>query len=239
MRRSVLVVLLIGTAAVARPANAVDVCSYRVVATIGSPCPLSRGSEVCLSESTVIGPCDAPLQCSGGPGSFCQARLEPLRGPQRSCPFGALRPSGVRCHKLLVPDPATATPTFTPTATSMPTGTATSTATVPPTAPPTASATENATATGTATGIPSGTPSGTPTATGVPTGTATSTVTVPPTATLTAPPTASATEQATATVTATGIPTGTASATATATGTPAGTAAAVVGGARPRPAWGV
>lgn len=170
MRKVIIVGLFSAVLGVSDAGQAVEVCSYRVTATIGSPCPVSRGSQICLPESAAIGPCDSRLHCVGGPGYFCQAQVEPLRGPQRACPFGTLRPRGFRCHKPVTPGSiATATPsgtelpTQTPTATGIPTGTAsaTTTSTATPsltaTAAPTLTATAAATHTATATGVPTGT----------------------------------------------------------------------------------
>lgn len=211
MRKVIMVGVFGATLGVSASLEAVEVCAYRVTATIGSPCPVSRGSQICLSESAAIGPCDSALHCVGGPGYFCQAEVEPVRGPQRACPFGTLRPRGFRCHKPLTPGPgvtATATPigsetpTHTPTPTGIPTGTASATATG--TATPSLTATAAPTSTATAAPTFTATAIATSTATGVPTGTASATVTS------TATPSLTATAAATSTATATGVPTGTA-----------------------------
>ncbi|MDX2168440.1 MAG: hypothetical protein SF182_15305 [Deltaproteobacteria bacterium] len=178
-------------------AQAVDVCTYRVRYAAGVFCPVHIGSQVCLSQSTAIGPCDARLDCYGGPGFFCQAILEPIRGPERQCPFSSVRPRGLKCFKPITPGPVFTptdtplpdeTPTATPTATGIPTGTATATVTDTPTA--------EATATDTATPIATATDTATPVAT----------------ATDTATPQSTATDTATPPDTPTGTPTGTAAA---------------------------
>jgi hypothetical protein len=189
-------VLVFGAAVVAIAlssvaAQAVDVCTYRVRYAAGVFCPVHIGSQVCLSQTTAIGPCDSRLDCYGGPGFFCQAILEPIRGPERQCPFSSVRPRGLKCFKPITPGPAFTptdtplpedTPTATPTATGIPTGTATATATetatpedtATPEATLTDTATPEATTTDTATPLATATDTATPvdTPTGTPTGTA-------------------------------------------------------------------
>ncbi len=234
-------IILLGFVAaviLAAPAGAVDVCNYRVRYSSGVFCPVHTGATVCLSQSTAIGACDAALDCYGGAGFFCQARLEPISGPQRQCAFTSVRPRGLKCFQPRQPGPVNTptetalpqdTPTQTPTATGIPTGTATATATETETSA-VATATEtqtalatltpSATATETETAVP------TDTATAIPTGTASATVTETAVATLTGTPTDTATPLATSTATATEtieLP----------TGTPTGTTAAFVRVAKP------
>jgi hypothetical protein len=183
------IVVIIGM--LSSPARAVDVCTYRVTYAAGVFCPLHIGSQVCISQATAIGACDKQINCFGGPGFFCNARLEPLRGPERQCPYGSIRPRGLKCYQPNVPGPVNTptdtplpddTPTETPTATGIPTGTATATETPPATdtpspTEPTATATDTATATETATAVSTATetPPATETATELPTGTPTGT----------------------------------------------------------------
>lgn len=177
---------LVASCIVTASAQAVDVCGYRVTAALGVLCPIHVGTTVCLSVATNIGPCDAPIQCFGSTGFFCNATLEPVSGPEPQCPFSSVRPVGFSCFKPQSPVVRTATetpivietPTFTPTGTEAPTAPSTATATAEtPTGTPTgtAEATITATETGTPTGTPTGTAEATVTATEGPTGTPTGT----------------------------------------------------------------
>lgn len=206
MQRIIALGIVVAIGMWSSPARAVDVCTYRVTYATGVLCPLHIGSQVCISQSTAIGPCEAKINCFGGPGFFCNARLEPLRGPERQCPYGSIRPRGLKCYQPNVPGPVNTptdtplpadTPTETPTATGIPTGTATATATDTP-SPTEAEATATDTPPATATAV--------------------STATQTPPATNTATAVSTATQTAPATETATDVP----------TGTPTGTAAAFV-----------
>jgi hypothetical protein len=214
---------LVATSAHATFASGPDVCAYRVTNVFGVLCPLRNGQTACLSQSAKIGNCDTRLECFGGPGFFCKATLIPKSGPEKTCPFGSVRPRGFTCFQPIVfgtrtptptappvgTDTATFTPTDTPladTPTATPTGTAAATATDTPPQPTATDTPPQATATDTPPG---------------PTATATDTPVVAP-ATSTA--TQTTTPSSTVTVTATGTPTGTAEATATATVTATGTA---------------
>src|SRR5262245_51843036 len=142
-----------------------EVCGYTVTGVFGVNCPVRNGQTACLSVSTAIGPCDATIQCFGGPGFFCRATLIPKSGPQTQCPFSSVRPKGFNCFA-----PRLFVPTRTPTPPPVETDTATFTATdTPPVETATATDTP-AEATATATDTP---PVFTPTdtATGTPTGT--------------------------------------------------------------------
>lgn len=160
---------LVASCIIAASAQAGDVCGYRVTAALGVFCPIHVGSTVCLSVAANIGPCDAPIQCFGGPGFFCNATLVPTSGPEPQCPFGSTRPIGFSCFAPHSPVARTRTPTetpivietptFTPTRTEQPT--LSSTATASPTQSPTGTPTGTAEATVTATESPTGTPTGT------------------------------------------------------------------------------
>jgi hypothetical protein len=179
------------------PAQAVEVCGYTVSSVFGVNCPVRVGQTACFSIETAIGPCDAPIECFGGPGFFCRAKMIPTSGPRAQCPASSVRPKGFNCFapRLFVP---TRTPTPPPVDTDTPTFTATGTPEEP---------------TATATSEEDDTP------------TATEAVATP-TDTPVVVPTSTDTPLPELTATATGTPTGTAEATATVTGTPTGTAAA-------------
>ena len=240
MQRSVIVGVFFAALAVASAAQAGNVCAYSVRYTLGQFCPVHGGATVCLSQTAAIGPCDQPLTCYGGIGTSCEAKLEPVSGPQPQCPLGSVRPRPLVCFRRLIipgrvhtptptgiPQPPTATPTVTPippaTATQIPSPTATLVPTPPATA--TAPATQTAIATNTATGVPTGTATSTITATSTATAVPSATNTNVPGATSTSTAVSSATNTVGAnTATVTPVATGTNTAGATNTSTPLSTA---------------
>lgn len=133
--------------AMSGPAQASDVCAYRVTKAIGFLCPARNGQVLCLPQRPALGNCDRTAWCYGGRTSFCTMEVEPWRGPIPQCPFGSRRlGDGYKCaaKQFPSPPPATATPVFT--------------ATAPPTNTPipTSQPIETGTPVGTATAIPTG-----------------------------------------------------------------------------------
>jgi hypothetical protein len=170
MKRFVVVLSVLPVLCLAPTSAHADVCGYQVTERFGSPlCPVHIGDTLCVPVAANRGPCDAPIQCEGGPGLFCELTLVPTSGPQPQCPFGSLRSNNFVCfaeHVLTVntSTPVVETPTSTPEeATASTTPTDTPTATASPTGVPTgtSAATTTVTATLTPTEEPTGTPTGT------------------------------------------------------------------------------